>query len=96
MNYEHLTSPATQFKPVHHGEGSGFGIAFGAVRPESLAGRQVLQTITVHVHQFDGVQLADPRVAAVNVRLGRQDHVLLPPDFRLGDSSVCWSQTSPY
>ena len=60
-----LVGVAREAEPVEHRRVRRAGVGTGTVRPEALAGDDVLQPVAVHVHQLDGVQLRESDAVAV-------------------------------
>ena len=57
-----------ELEPIEHGRVVAIRIAGAAVRPEALAGDDVLQAVAVHVDEVDGVQLGELHAVLVLLR----------------------------
>ena len=70
-----------QLKPVDHGRFVRFGVLVRSVRPKGLSGDNVFQSVTVHINQFDRVQLRKVNAMAVFAFVHVHEHMALEIDF---------------
>src|SRR5258705_5934761 len=94
-----LGSP-DQLEPIQHSGRPRFGIPGGAMRPETFAGNDVFATITVHVHQIDGMQLGELDPVLVLFGFLVHENIFLEPNLPIGaaflqllvpSESVAWT-----
>ena len=76
-----LSALARELEPVEHRRVVAVRIARASVRPEALAGDDVLEPVAVHVDEVDGVHLGELHAVCVVLRLLVHDDVLAEFDL---------------
>ena len=81
MKSTRLVGAARELEPVEHRGVVAIRIAGAAVRPEALAGDDVLEAVAVHVDEIDGVDLGELHAVRFSARLLVHEDVLAEPDL---------------
>lgn len=76
---------ADKFEPIQNGGIVGLGVAaVFSVRPEALAGDDVLEAVAIDVHQGDGVGFGKGDTVRVGAAVGVEDQMAFELDFAVG------------
>src|SRR5438477_13054942 len=77
----HVAAMANELEPIDDGRGVGFGVAMISVRPKAFTDDNVFQSVAIHVHEIERMELGEMHAVTVLLGLLAHDQMLAKSDL---------------